>query len=174
MSAELVKKLINLHNCKKHNSNKLDKLKHVRSSVEFDLAIRYHLFMNLNPIKIFLLDDDVNFLEETKKTLVDEGYEVAICSRPTESIIAIRELSPDCLVLDLRMPLFDGEAFLPWVRRQFPDLAVIVCTGKTDYDRELFSSLQVNHVIDKPFTTQFFIDTVESAILEREAKRKVA
>ncbi len=130
--------------------------------------------MNIDRIKVFLLDDDVDFLGETKKMLIEEGYDVAISSRPTESIIAIREFVPDCLVLDLRMPLFDGEAFLPWIRRQFPALAIVICTGKQDYDKELFQRLQVNHVIDKPFTTGFFIEAIETSILERSMKKKIA
>lgn len=130
--------------------------------------------MNLDRIKVFLLDDDTAFLAEAKKMLNEEGYEVAVSARPTESIIAIREFMPDCLVLDLCMPLFDGEAFLPWIKKQFPGLAIVVCTGKQEYDKDLFQRFQVNHVINKPFTTGYFIEAVESSILEINMKRKAA
>lgn len=113
--------------------------------------------------KIFLVDDDTSFLEETKKMLEEGGYDVAVCNRPAESIFHIRKYKPDCVILDLRMPNFEGQALLPWIRCQFPDLRIVICTGTTDYDKNQFPKLNVNHVIEKPFTHELFFKTIEAA-----------
>ena len=130
--------------------------------------------MEQSRTKIFLLDDDSSFLEETKLMLEETGCEVAICARPIESIVAIKEFNPDCLVLDLNMPLFDGEAFIPWIRRQFADLTIVVCTGGIGYDKELFRRFRVNHIIEKPFTQEYFCSIIRAALLERKVSSKAA
>jgi hypothetical protein len=43
------------------------------------------------------------------------------------------------------MPLLDGEAFMPWIRRQFPDLAIIICTAKEEIEKEPFMKLGVRY-----------------------------
>ncbi len=113
------------------------------------------------------MDDDILFLEETKKVLEEADYEVAICERPTESLLAMRKYEPDCLILDLKMPLLDGRTFLPWVRRQFPDLAVVVCTGLTDFKKHELFRLGVRYFIQKPFTAEFLLSIIDCAITEQ-------
>ena len=133
--------------------------------------------MGKNRKKIFLLDDDASFLSETKTSLEELGYEVSTCDKVLESIIAIRECNPDCLVLDLKMPHLDGEAFMPWVRRQFPDLAVIICTAKGEIEKEPFLKLGVRYFIQKPFAMDLFCNVIEKAITEQpvgSAKRSAA
>src|SRR3989338_7500853 len=122
--------------------------------------------MNQTKRKIFLLDDDETFLNETKGVLEETGHQVCTCSRPLESIILVKEFNPDCLVLDLNMPLFDGEAFMPWLHRQFPDLAVIVCTGKEEFDKQIFLKLGVRYFIQKPFQLELLCISIENAVIE--------
>ena len=113
---------------------------------------------------ILLVDDDISFLDETKKMLEEASYKVGVCSRPAESIFYIRKYKPDCVILDLRMPAFEGQALLPWIRRQFPDLRIVICTGLTDYERDQFPKFNVEHIIAKPFTHELFFKTIEAAI----------
>ena len=60
--------------------------------------------------KIFILDDDEHFLADTKLLLEEAGYEVFTCSKSTQALRALRDFKPDCLILDIRMPLFDATA----------------------------------------------------------------
>jgi DNA-binding NtrC family response regulator len=131
----------------------------------------YPLTMEQSKKKIFLVDDDTSFLEETKKMLEEGGYEVAVCNRPAESIFHIRKYKPDCVILDLRMPNFEGQALLPWIRCQFPDLTIVVCTGTTHYDKTEFPKFNVEHLIEKPFTNELFFNTIEAAIQGNRTKR---
>lgn len=65
------------------------------------------------------------------------------------------------------MPVMDGEAFMPWLRRQFPDLAVIICVGKEEIEKGPFLSLGVRYFVQKPFTIELICNTIERAISDQ-------
>ena len=64
-------------------------------------------------IQIALVDDD-----EIMKLMLEralrgvEGIELSYFMNPNEALIAFSKNSPDLLVLDVRMPLYDGDEFL--------------------------------------------------------------
>ncbi len=128
--------------------------------------------MNPSKQKIFILDDEINFIEDTKRLLEEASYTVAGCAKPAESLRAMKKFQPDCLILDLRMPLFDGQTFLPWIRRQFPNLAVVVCTGMAEFDKQPLTRLGVRCYLMKPFTAEVLFDTIDRAILEQSLSLK--
>ncbi len=132
--------------------------------------------MNPSKQRIFILDDEENFLEDTKRVLEEVSYEVATCVKPAESLRAMKAFQPDCLILDLRMPLLDGQTFLPWIRRQFPTLAVVVCTGMTEFDKPPLERFGVRHYLMKPFTAEVLFETIDYAIRDQalSVKRKTA
>ncbi len=124
--------------------------------------------------KIFVLDDDTGFLEETKHLLEEAGYQVCVCPKVTESLSPLLRYKPDCLLLDLRMPLYDGHAFVPWLRRQNPILPVIVCTGVEQINRRHLSKYGVHHIIQKPFSYELLFKTIDQAILEEPVDPSIA
>ena len=67
--------------------------------------------MSLNK-KILFADDDVDFLEATQLMLLDKGYDVEMVSDGVMAVQKYRELMPDILFMDIKMPEIDGyEAF---------------------------------------------------------------
>lgn len=67
--------------------------------------------MSLNK-KILFADDDVDFLEATQLMLLDKGYDVETVSDGVMAVQKYRELMPDILFMDIKMPEIDGyEAF---------------------------------------------------------------
>lgn len=131
------------------------------------------LLLQLSPItlnlmgkakKIFILDDDDCFRAETGKLLTENGYEVATCGMPTQSFSPIRIFQPDCLLLDVRMPLFDGRQILPWLRRQWPGLPIVIITGMSDLSLNEFMRQGVFCLLEKPFTCEMLFKAIEHAI----------
>jgi two-component system, sensor histidine kinase and response regulator len=123
--------------------------------------------------KVFIIDDDIDFLRTMQEVLEDAHYEVEVCDKPTESLSQIKKFQPDCLILDLKMPLFNGNAFLPWIRRQFFNLPIVVCTGLHEYDRRNFLQHDVYHVVEKPFQTADFLDAIAQAIREQALQQSM-
>ena len=116
--------------------------------------------------RVLILDDDEDFLDETKALLEEAGYEAFICEKVVEVLIAIRRYKPDCLILDLKMPVYNGEEFLPWLWSTFPELPVIVCTGVPDVHKHHLFKLGIRHILHKPFSHKVLFKTIAQAIEE--------
>lgn len=114
--------------------------------------------------RIFILDDDGDFLKETQAFLSEAGYEVAVCQQATRSFPQIRTFAPDCMLLDVRMPLFDARELLPWLRRQWPGLPIVVVTGITGISLSDFAHFGVFCVLEKPFRSDILFQAIENAI----------
>ena len=120
--------------------------------------------------KILVVDDDLNFLNVIKEMLEDNGDQVTLCSKAEESLSAIREYQPNCLVLDVRMPGLEGDLLLPWIQRQSPDLAVLICTG-VEIDEAYFYVRGANGIIYKPFNFEKMTEMIDHAIEAKKAER---
>lgn len=62
--------------------------------------------------KILFADDDMDFLEATQLMLLDKGFDVETASDGIQAVERYREVMPDILFMDIKMPEIDGyEAF---------------------------------------------------------------
>ncbi|HZT92796.1 MAG TPA: response regulator transcription factor [Gaiellaceae bacterium] len=90
--------------------------------------------MALAPIKVLLADDDELFLESLRE-LIDRQPELAVVAEARNGLEAIEladALRPDAVVVDLHMPLLDGMTAVARLRRDHPNLCLIVLTGDAD------------------------------------------
>jgi CheY-like chemotaxis protein len=76
--------------------------------------------------RVLVVDDDAEIRSALKGALIDEGFEVATASNGRDALDHLRQGSglPFVILLDLRMPVMDGRAFLA-ARASDPVLAVI-------------------------------------------------
>jgi CheY-like chemotaxis protein len=71
--------------------------------------------------KIVLVDDDRLVLQSVSAALAASGYQVWSTDSTEEAVELTREVEPDVLVTDYRMPLMDGVSLLERVK----ELAVV-------------------------------------------------
>ena len=91
------------------------------------------------------------------KLLNSYGYECAY-SDDWQSIIqlALQE-SPDLILLDINLPLFDGFHICREIRKQ-SEVPIIVVTSRSTYMDELMSmNLGADDFITKPYNTQYWL-----------------
>ncbi|MBZ5533297.1 MAG: sigma-54 dependent transcriptional regulator [Acidobacteriia bacterium] len=79
---------------------------------------------------VLVVDDDPSLTRTLQEFLEEEGYLVEI-AHDGEEALAIQKKNPRiCLaLLDLMMPLTDGITLMEQLRREDPDLAVMIMTG---------------------------------------------
>jgi DNA-binding NarL/FixJ family response regulator len=90
--------------------------------------------MTEDPITVLLADDDELFLESLR-ALIDRQPELAVVGAARNGLEAVElaeELGPDAAVIDLHMPLLDGVSAVARLRRDRPQLCLIVLTGDSD------------------------------------------
>ena len=87
-------------------------------------------------MRLIIAEDDVLLREGIARILGDEGFEVVAQAGDRDDLLEkVREYHPDVVVTDIRMPptfTRDGIAAALQIRREFPDIAVIVLSQHID------------------------------------------
>lgn len=85
--------------------------------------------MKLKKYTILVADDEEDVRILLKEVLEEENYTVITATNGQKAVDAVNNNHPDCVLLDVRMPVMDGmEAFLK-IREIAPELPVIFLTA---------------------------------------------
>ncbi|MDZ4242745.1 MAG: diguanylate cyclase [Candidatus Omnitrophota bacterium] len=82
--------------------------------------------------KILVIDDEPDIRNLLATALLGEGYEVVAAEDGEEEIARFREIDPDLIVTDVKMPKKSGLAVLQTVRGSGSGVDVIILTGHSD------------------------------------------
>jgi CheY-like chemotaxis protein len=115
------------------------------------------------PPAVLAIDDDKQFLATLRDLLHEHGFEVytAACGATGLRILVNGPEHLRVLLLDYKMPEFDGVETLRYVQRVHPGVKVIGLTG-VPFDQlpDEFRT-GVDKLISKPFRTEDLIATIE-------------
>lgn len=79
------------------------------------------------PVRVALVDDSVPLRSALRELLEDEGFEIAgEAGSGADGIELIKRESPDAVVLDLAMPGMDGLKAIPRIRKEAPNVKIVV------------------------------------------------
>jgi CheY-like chemotaxis protein len=104
------------------------------------------------PIKtIVFADDDRFFLEAIAETLASNGYAVRTAQDGLEALQLIRQVKPDCIILDVVLPLLDGGQVCGAVRldASLPPIPIIVLSSLSPADYSFFPDLSADAYVAK-------------------------
>jgi DNA-binding NarL/FixJ family response regulator len=83
--------------------------------------------------RVLVVDDTSSIRTEIRLLLEDAGLAVVgEGSHGAEGVMLARELRPDVVVMDVRMPILDGIAATSYITRELPDTRVIVFSAFDD------------------------------------------
>ncbi|MDD5069757.1 MAG: response regulator [Candidatus Omnitrophica bacterium] len=119
--------------------------------------------------KILMIDDDLDFLEASKRVLDSKGYEVVIVNKLEEADATIKTYKPDLILLDIMMEnADDGIAFAQKLRRDGVTLPIVMLSGVskvTGYDyKKCDDVLPCDDFLEKPVSAEKLINKVESIL----------
>ena len=81
------------------------------------------------PIKLLIIDDELDFRESIALYFLDAGYTVFEASNGREGLDVFERECPDIVFTDLRMPVMDGFEFIAELTGISPDTPIIVISG---------------------------------------------
>lgn len=107
-------------------------------------------------MKVFLVDDEIAIRENLRNSFPWEENGFQLVGEAPDGEMAlpmIRDLNPDILLTDIRMPFMDGMALCQQVKRMLPWIGVVILSGYDDfsYARQAIS-LGVKEYLLKPIT----------------------
>ena len=121
------------------------------------------------PSKVLLVDDEREFVETLSERLQMRDLGTAVVYGGDEALTFVDEEEPEVMVLDLKMPGVDGLEVLRRVKREHPDVEVIVLTGHGSREIEgLCMELGAVAYLEKPVD----IETLTRAMKDAYAKIK--
>src|SRR5580693_6870021 len=80
--------------------------------------------------RVLLVDDDPVLLQTTAAIVRSFGFSARTAEDGFVALKILREVLPDIIISDLRMPNMSGFELLSIVRRRFPHLATIGISGE--------------------------------------------
>src|SRR5262245_18105240 len=83
-----------------------------------------------SPLRVLVVDDEVNIAELIALALRYEGWEVRMAHTCTSVVNAAKELGPDAVVLDMMLPDIDVLEVLRRMRSSSPDVPVVFLTAR--------------------------------------------
>jgi DNA-binding response OmpR family regulator len=106
--------------------------------------------------KVLLVEDDISIATIYRIKLDHVGLECRHAIHGLEALHLLKEFTPDIILLDLKMPVMDGETFLQRLRKlpEFSATPVIILTNlnKTEAPKTLWH-LGISAYVVKAHTT---------------------
>src|SRR5439155_497311 len=82
--------------------------------------------------RILIVDDEEGFRDGVADLLQMEGYTVSVAPDAVEAVRVLPEFRPEVILLDLRMPNLDGEAFMRGMNGLPAMVPVVLISAKED------------------------------------------
>ena len=112
---------------------------------------------------IAVVDDEEPVRKALKRLLRAAGLEAEAYASGNDFLAAERR--PDCVVLDLHMPLMSGHALLQQIRRTSSRLPVVVITAHdTPETREQCLAAGANAYLRKPLDDRLLLNAISAAL----------
>ncbi|HZY30510.1 MAG TPA: sigma-54 dependent transcriptional regulator, partial [Candidatus Methylomirabilis sp.] len=123
--------------------------------------------------RVLVVDDEQAMREFLTMLLEKQGHRVITAAEGEQALQLVAEEPPDLVISDLRMPNVDGIALLAGIRKQYPELPVILITAYASSDSTIQAMrLGADDYITKPFRIEEIRLVVEKALARRLAKEQ--
>lgn len=131
--------------------------------------------MEINPLlKVFIVEDELLIRNSLRTILTkyEQSYGIVYAGEASDGEIALsmmREIKPDILLTDIRMPFMDGLTLAKYAKDLFPWLHVIIISGYQDfpYLQEAIS-IGVEGYLTKPIHEEELCEVIQRARINHE------
>lgn len=124
--------------------------------------------------KVVIIDDEPIIVEGLRKSVDWKRFGCMVAGMADsgeEGIRLIREVKPDIIFTDIRMPCMDGLTMVAAIKSEFPGTQIAILTGYRDFDyAQRAISLGVTRFLLKPSKMDEIMEALE-AMTDKLAKR---
>ena len=132
----------------------------------------------MNEIKVFLVEDEMVIRRGIKNSIDWEKEGYIFCGEASDGELAypmIIKEKPDILITDIRMPFMDGLELCKLVKKELPDIKILILSGydEFDYAKEAIR-LGVTEYLLKPISSGKLLEALDgvSESIRREKEDK--
>lgn len=118
---------------------------------------------------VLLVDDEKNITQLAELYLQREGYKTHAVSDGDAALLAVTELQPNVMVLDVMLPGRDGFEVCKKLRSDRNNIPIIMLTARDeDIDKILGLELGADDYITKPFNPRELVARVKAVLRRSE------
>ncbi len=119
--------------------------------------------------RLLVIDDEEIVLKSCRKILEAEGHQVFIALSGQEAFALLTKEPIDVVITDIKMPGMDGMEVLERMKKEYPDILVIMITGYSTVQSAVQAmKLGAFDYIPKPFTPDEVSVVVEKALEKKK------
>lgn len=112
---------------------------------------------------LLIVDDQTGIRLLLNEVFTKEGFATRLAANGAEAMQSVAEVQPDCVLLDMKMPGIDGVEVLKRIKKDWPEIPVIMMTAYGEID---LTKDAMEHGAIRYFTKPFNIYEVRDAVLE--------
>ncbi|WP_283153705.1 response regulator transcription factor [Guptibacillus hwajinpoensis] len=121
--------------------------------------------MNVNTIRILLVDDEKHILQFLEMGLANEGYKVKTAAEGMSAVTLVKEFKPHVTILDVMMPGINGFEVCKMIRKSGVQTSVIMLTAKDEVDDRVKGlSLGADDYVVKPFSFEELLARIQARL----------
>lgn len=128
-------------------------------------------------LKILIADDESierRYLADLFGKHADQFQVVGEAKNGKEIVALAVQLKPDIIIMDINMPLLNGLDSARAIKRQFPDMLILLNTAYAEFE---FARRAVDYDLDayllKPAEEMQILTTIQNCLRKRKARNKI-
>ena len=130
--------------------------------------------------KVLLIDDEQDFLDALSERMRARDMEVTTSTSAAAALKKAEKESYDAIVLDLMMPEMDGLEALQQIKKNNPELQVILLTGHATVEKGIEAmKLGATDFLEKPADLKTLTEKIKNAhtkkmiLVEKQTEEKI-
>lgn len=123
---------------------------------------------------ILVVEDDKNLSSFLKDLLLENGFVVHAVSDGIPALKFIEKTVPDLVLLDLELPVLKGDAVIAQLKRDYPQLPVIILTAR-DQTSQIVQGLNLgaDDYMTKPFDSAELLARINARLRQNSSTNAV-
>jgi len=114
--------------------------------------------------RVLLVDDEEKFLEVLSQRLGTRGIDAETSTSGEEALVKIKNKNYDAIVLDVMMPGMGGVETLKRIRKENPEVQIIMLTGQGSVDKAVEAMKEgAIDFLEKPADINTLLDKISKA-----------
>ena len=131
------------------------------------------IFSKLRNMKILIIDDDEWIRDSLKIFFETEGCHVVVLETAEEGLAELKYQAYDIIIVDYKLPGFDGLEFLKRTHDEHSDVMKVLITAyRTDSVISEARKLKIQGFIEKPFTSESLMASLAHLIEMSEFRKQ--
>jgi DNA-binding NtrC family response regulator len=123
---------------------------------------------------VLLVDDESTIRMFLEKTLKDDGYETFTAADGEEALQIVEKELPDLVLLDLKLPGINGLEVLDRVKKDYPEICIIMLTAFGDIETAVMAMRKgAFDFVSKPVNLEQLLLVVEKGLNSQKLNREL-